>query len=141
MFFSTLKTSHTDTSFIFICYTVKEPIWKKWYSALTFSKLPSESLVFQFLVYFYFVTYACVHMLPLEKWKITTFTISYLVLLLATCFFAICGKMFQSARVFTAHQGSFLKSSKLVVISTCTLTNILTFQGVWELVIKVLLKT
>lgn len=44
--------------------------------------------------------------------------------------FAICGKMFQSARVFTAHQGSFLKSSKLVVISTCTLTNILTFQGV-----------
>ena len=42
---------------------------------------------------------------------------------------AICGKMFISARVFTAHQGSFLKSSKLVVNPTCTLANILAFQG------------
>ncbi|TRW24911.1 ABC transporter [Criibacterium bergeronii] len=42
---------------------------------------------------------------------------------------AICGKMFLSARVFTAHQGSFLKSSKLVVNSTYTLANILAFQG------------
>jgi hypothetical protein len=41
----------------------------------------------------------------------------------------ICGKMFLSARVFTAHQGSFLKSSRLVVNSTCTLANILAFQG------------
>ena len=43
---------------------------------------------------------------------------------------AICDKMFLSARVFTAHQGSFLKSSKLVVNSTCTLANFLVFQGV-----------
>ena len=43
--------------------------------------------------------------------------------------YGICGKMFMSARVFTAHQGSFLKSSKLVVNPTCTLANILAFQG------------
>ncbi|WP_315524540.1 ABC transporter [Pseudoramibacter alactolyticus] len=43
---------------------------------------------------------------------------------------AICGKMFLYARVFTAHQGSFLKSSKLVVNSTYSLANILAFQGV-----------
>ncbi len=43
---------------------------------------------------------------------------------------AICGKMFLPTRVFTAHQGSFLKSSKSVVNSTCTLAKILVFQGV-----------
>jgi len=44
--------------------------------------------------------------------------------------YGICGKIPLFARVFTAHQGSFLKSSKLVVNSTCTLANILVFQGV-----------
>ena len=43
---------------------------------------------------------------------------------------AICGKILLSARVFTAHQGFFLKSSKLVVNSTCSLANFLVFQGV-----------
>jgi len=38
-------------------------------------------------------------------------------------------KYFLSARVFTAHQGVFLKSSKLVVNSICSLANILIFQG------------
>ena len=51
--------------------------------------------------------------------------------------YGICGKIPLFARVFTAHQGSFLKSSKLVVNSTCTLANILVFQGVWGLIIKV----
>jgi len=44
--------------------------------------------------------------------------------------YSICDKIPLFARVFTAHQGSFLKSSKLVVNSTCTLANILVFQGV-----------
>ena len=38
-------------------------------------------------------------------------------------------KNFLSARVFTAHQGFFLKSSKLVVNSICSLANIFVFQG------------
>lgn len=44
--------------------------------------------------------------------------------------YGIRGKIPLFARVFTAHQGSFIKSSKLVVNSTCTLANILVFQGV-----------
>jgi len=42
----------------------------------------------------------------------------------------ICGKISLFARVFTAYQGFFLKSSKLVVNSICTLVNIPVLQGV-----------
>ncbi|WP_423892654.1 hypothetical protein, partial [Filifactor alocis] len=44
--------------------------------------------------------------------------------------YGICGKILLFARVFTAHQGFFLKSSKLVVNSICSLANILVFQGI-----------
>ncbi|EJU20680.1 hypothetical protein HMPREF1152_0802 [Mogibacterium sp. CM50] len=44
--------------------------------------------------------------------------------------YGICGKTPLFARVFTVHQGFFLKSSKLVVNSIRSLANILVFQGV-----------
>ena len=44
--------------------------------------------------------------------------------------YGICDKIPLSARVFTAHQDFFLKSSKLVVNSIRSLANILVFQGV-----------
>jgi len=44
--------------------------------------------------------------------------------------YGICDKILLFARVFTAHQGFSLKSSKLVVNSICSLANILVFQGV-----------
>ncbi|EJU19658.1 hypothetical protein HMPREF1152_1213 [Mogibacterium sp. CM50] len=68
-------------------------------------------------------------MLPLQKQKITAFTISYLILISTIYLLYLC-KILLSARVFTAHQGFFLKSSKLVVNSTCSLANILVFQRV-----------
>ncbi|EFV02691.1 hypothetical protein HMP0721_0165 [Pseudoramibacter alactolyticus ATCC 23263] len=68
-------------------------------------------------------------MLPLTEAKDYRFYDSLFSFDSHNVLFAICSKMFLSARVFTAHQGSFLKSSKLVVTSTCTLANILVFKG------------
>ena len=68
-----------------------------------------------------------------QKRKITAFTISYLILIPTTCFMASVVKYFYSQE-FLQHIKAF--SSK-VVNSTCTLANILVFQGVWGLIIKV----
>ena len=140
MFFSTLKTAMLILLSFFICYAVKGRFWGKRYIFFALSKPPSKSRIFQVCICLYFVTWAWK-----KRCSYASFTEAKDHRLYDFLFnfdpcnmpYGICGKIPLFARVFTAHQGFFLKSSKLVVNSNCTLANIFVFQGVWGLIIKV----